>query len=390
MPEGREPGGVIVEGEIYEDLNRRLLWSHCLSSRLQGRDAPMKVADACCGIQSQSIRESISSFWARTDGLSSSDLLSELKPGGGLVRTWAIRSAMHTVPSKDYYVYVLGGGAERLLNWIDTIAKKRRYPARERRRRLLYEPVLEEIKGRAVTAEEMRALVNRRARRLRLKEGIWSGVGEMAFSGLLVHAGKRGSRSLWMRSDDWIPNLGAPPGHETCRIELLRRYIARHGPVSKEDIMHWAYLSRSQVNQALRSLATELVEVRIGHSTDPYVALARDIDRDVPPSPKVTVLPKYDSLLLSLKDKSRFMDMAYYKRIFPKIPVGMVKPTVLVDGFVVATWKRVTKKTHTSIEVQPFKMLSATDKKAVERRFSEYCEHAGVDGQVRWLGNTRP
>ncbi len=368
-----------------KDLNRRLLWSHCLSNKMRGRNAPAKVAEACCGIQSQSLQESLSAFWARIDGFQNSDALSELRPGGSLTRTYAIRSTLHTIPSKHYYTYVLGGASDRLLNWIDTIAKKRSYLPREERRRLLYEPILDEINEKAVTDEEVRALVDERARPLGMRKGAWTGIGEMSFLGLLVHAGKRGSRSLWMRSDYWIPGLGTPPDRQKCRTELLRKYIARHGPVSKEDIMYWAYLSRGQVDQALSNLGSDLVEVRIGHSKEPYIALDQDIDLDTPPPPKVIVLPKYDSLLLSLKDKSRFMDMAYYKRIFPKIPPGMVKPTVLVDGFVAGTWRKVAKRKVSSIEVQTFKKLSSSDKKGVEEKFMEYCAYAGLEASVRWV-----
>ncbi len=222
-----------------------------------------------------------------------------------------------------------------------------------------------------------------KARRLGLTKRVGTGLGEMAFLGLLVHAGKRGARSLWMRSDDWIPGLGSPPDRQTCRAELLRKYIARHGPVSKEDIMYWAYLSRGQLDEA--DMGGDLVEVKMKNSEEPYIALHQDLGREFLPPPRVILLPKYDSLTLSLKDKSRFMDMAYYKRIFPKIPVGMVKPTVLVDGFVAATWRRVAKKTSTSIEVQAFEKLSTSEKKAVEQRFMEYCEYAGLEASVRWM-----
>ncbi len=245
---------------IQMALNRRLLWSHCLSNKLSGQDAPVKVADACCGIQSQSLQESLSSFWARIDGFGKTDVVSGLKPRGELVRTWAVRSTMHTIPSKDYYIYILGGASERFLNWIDTLAKKANYPPREERRRLFCEPFLDEMKGRSFTHEELRTFVDGKARRLGLREGVWTGLGDMAFMGLVVHAGKQGSRSLWMRSDDWIPRPRILPDRLTCRVELVRKYIARHGPVSEEDIMYWSYLTKGQLEQALGSLEDDLVE----------------------------------------------------------------------------------------------------------------------------------
>ncbi len=368
---------------ILDELNRRLLWSHCLSHRMMGSDTPVKVADACCCIQSQNFPESLSSFWARIEGFQNDDVLSRLKPAGGLVRTRAVRSTMHIIPSKDYYTYVLGGASERMLNWLDTTAKQRNYPSREERRKRLYDPVLQEIKGRAVTQEEIGALVSAKARTLGLKGGIWTGIGEMSFQGLLVFAGKKGSRSLYMRTDDWIPGINEPPDHHTCRLDLLRKYIARHGPVSKEDIMYWAYLNRQQVDKALADLSGEIVEFKPGTTKKPHIDLKHNIDRTFPPPPQAIVLPKYDSLMLTLRDKSRFMDMRYYKRVFHAL--GMVRPTVLVDGFVAAIWRKVARKNTMSIEVHAFKRLDRGAKEAVEQKFSEYGNYTGLDVSVGWV-----
>ncbi len=286
------------------ELNHRLLWSHCLSSPLRGQDSQVRVADACCGINSQNFQESLASFWARIDGFTNGDVLSELRPGGSLVRTWAIRSTMHTIPSKEYYAYVLGGAGERMLNWIDSMAKKRGYPERKVRRSRLYEPVLEEMKGKALTGEEVKARVYEKA-------------------------GKLG------------------------------------------------------VDDALAGLGDEIVEVDVKGSRQQYFSLARDIDRDTVPPPTALVLPKYDSLLMALKDKSRIMDMRLYKRVFGAL--GMVRPTVLVNGFVAAIWRKVAKKNGTSIEVHAFKKVSNSDKQAVEERFSDYGKYAGLEVSVSWV-----
>src|SRR5207249_5550750 len=105
-------------------LNRRILASQYLSRKASGPRAAVKVAEACCGINSQDFLESFSSFWARIDGFRDSDLTSELRPKGGLVRTWTVRSTMHTIPAKDYYVHVLGGPGRRFQSWFDIAGKR--------------------------------------------------------------------------------------------------------------------------------------------------------------------------------------------------------------------------------------------------------------------------
>ncbi len=147
--------------------------------------------------------------------------------------------------------------------------------------------------------------------------------------------------------------------------------------------MYWAYLNRQQLGKALADLSGEIVELKMGPSKKPYIDLNRHDDREFPPPPRAVVLPKYDSLMMTLRDKSRFMDMGYYKRVFHAL--GMVRPTVLVDGFVAAIWRKVAKKNSTLMEVHAFKNLDSGAKEAVEQKFSEYGEYAGSDVSVRWV-----
>src|SRR5207247_8341891 len=61
---------------------------------------------------------------------------------GRACQTWTVRSTMHTIPSKDYWVYVFGGPGRRFQPWFDRTAKKRGIPHRDFSVRLLYKPFL--------------------------------------------------------------------------------------------------------------------------------------------------------------------------------------------------------------------------------------------------------
>src|SRR5947199_9523181 len=93
---------------VLRALNRRLLASQYLSRKASGPRAAVKVAEACCGMNSQDLLESYSSFWARVNGFRDSDLTSELRPKGCLVRTCTVRSTMHSIRARDYWVVVFG------------------------------------------------------------------------------------------------------------------------------------------------------------------------------------------------------------------------------------------------------------------------------------------
>lgn len=342
------------------------------------------MARAVCGIQSQNLRESTYSLSARIEDFGSEELTTELRPGGGLVRTWAVRFTMHTIPSKDLHLFLLGGASKRGLQWQETMAKRVGYPPRDLRMKLFYSRFLEEVAGRTFSADELRIFVNGVARRRNLREGVWSGLGEMAFLGLVVHAGRKGSRNLWVRTSDWIPQVQGPQDALECRLELLRRYISCHGPVSVDDITYWAYLTKRQTKEGLDGLGDEVAEAGEGRSPTPLYDLRAHIEEDYPPAPEVVLLPMCDSLMLCMRDQSRFMKMADYKRVFPRLPVGMVLPTVLLDGFAVATWQRFRRGDRVSVEVRPFHRLEANQRKTIEMALEEHPSINGSRFEVKW------
>jgi hypothetical protein len=378
-------------------LNRRLLASQYLSRKASGPRAAVRVAEACCGINSQDLLESFSSFWARINGFRDSDLASELRPKGGLVRTWTVRSTMHTIPAKDYWVHVLGGPGRRFQPWFDRTAKKRGIPDRDFRIRFLYEPLLDHIKGRAVTSNEVRQfmidmLTQRGLRgRMKLQRGwssqpthgpAWTGLSEMSYLGLMVNAGRKGSESLWMSSADYLPARRSLPSPEECTVELVRKYIEHYGPVTREDIAYWSFLRKDQVDPVLEALKKDLTKENY-HSNEEYFSFGEDPVEAFEP-PLVVILPEFDSLMMGHKDKSRFLSQDRVKRVFGGL--AAVNRTILLDGFVAATWKREKNREGMIVEVSPLRTLRAGERRSIEEEFASYADYQGTKISVKFTG----
>lgn len=370
-------------------LNRRILASQFLSRKASGPHAVVRVAEACCGINSQDFLESFSSFWARVDGFKDSDLAAELRPKGGLVRAYAVRGTMHTIASRDYWIHVFGGPRKRFLPGIDNIAKKRGIPDRDSRIRLLYEPFLDHIRGRAVTSNEIEEFMIDRLiqlglpARLKLRRGwqshatygpAWVGFSEMSFLGLLVNAGRRGSESLWMRSSDWLGSGRNPPDPERCSVELIRRYIERYGPVTRDDIVYWTFLRRSDVDSALEELKKDLTKKTIPGSGE-YLSLGDSVEPFEPP--EALILPEFDSLMMGYKDKSRFLHDAHLQTVF--LSLARIERTILLDGFVAATWKRKKDREGMTIAVSPLRTMNGSERRAVKEEFARYSDYKGTN-----------
>jgi len=384
-----------LDSPVLRALNRRLLASQYLSRKASGPRAVVKVAEACCGMNSQDLLESYSSFWARVNGFRDSDLTSELRPKGGLVRTWTVRSTMHTIPSKDYWVYVFGGPGRRFQPWFDRTAKKRGIPDRDFRVRFLYQPFLDHVKGRSVTSTEVKQfMIERLTRhglrsRMRLQRGwsstpihgpSWTGMSEMSYLGLLVNAGRKGSESLWMGSADYLAFPRSLPDPEECTVELVRKYIERYGPVTREDIVYWSFLRKDQVDVALDALKKDLVTETF-HSSEEYFSFGEDSGEAVEPL-RVTILPEFDSLMMGYKDKSRFLSQDRVKKVFRSF--AAVNRTILLDGFVAATWKRKKNRTGMMVNVSPLRLLRARERRSIEEEFANYAEYQGTKISVEF------
>jgi hypothetical protein len=382
-----------LDPPVLRSLNKRLLASQYLSRKTSGPSAVVDVAEAVCGINSQDLQESVSSFWARVDGFRDSDLTSELRPKGGLVRTWTVRSTMHTIPSKDYWVHVLGGPGRRFQPWFDRTAKKRGIPDRDFRIRFLYQPFLDHIKDRAVTSSELKQfMVERLAQlglrsRMKLQRGwsstpthgpSWTGMSEMSYLGLLVSAGRKGSEGLWMSSADYLgPNRNIPDPEE-CTVELVRKYIERYGPVTRQDIAYWSFLRKDEVDPALETLKKDLTKEKLNSSQE-YFSFGGNSGEVVEP-PGVIILPEFDSLMMGYRDKSRFLSRNEFKNVFGNF--AAVNRTILLDGFVAATWKRKRNREGMTVDVNPLRTLKGKERRSIETEFAKYADYQGTEISV--------
>jgi hypothetical protein len=142
--------------------------------------------------------------------------------------------------------------------------------------------------------------------------------------------------------------LKAPLVPDPAPEQMVRRYLAAFGPASVQDIQHWSRLSglRAVVNGMRRELRTyrnehgkELLDLADATLPDPGT-----------PAP-VRFIPEFDNLLLSHADRTRIISDEHRRRIFTIN--GIIKPTVLVDGFVHGMWSIERKRDATRLVVQP-------------------------------------
>jgi hypothetical protein len=168
-------------------------------------------------------------------------------------------------------------------------------------------------------------------------------------------------RGLWGRSgqptlttvETW---LGQTLTTDASIDRMVLRYLAAFGPASTADVQAWCGLTR--LGEVIERLKGDLVTF-IG----PSGATLYDVPDAPRPDPEIPaparLLAEFDNLTLSYADRSRVLPDDDRRRAYSLN--GLIPGMVMVDGFVVGTWKLRPKV----LEIVAFRHLPAAPRGAV-------------------------
>jgi hypothetical protein len=89
-------------------------------------------------------------------------------------------------------------------------------------------------------------------------------------------------------------------------------------------------------------------------------------------------LPKFDSILLGHKDRSRIIKDQHRKLVF-RSKAGDIAATVLIDGQISGIWKHTTKRHTLAVAIKPFGKMAKDDLEEVEQQARELSKYMGAE-----------
>lgn len=193
---------------------------------------------------------------------------------------------------------------------------------------------------------------------------------------LLVHAAQQGlicfgvpsgKQQTFVLLDEWLP-LTKPLAREEAIVELTRRYFTSHGPATLQDFTGWAGLTVTEAKMGLAGSGDTLMQETVGERTYWLPHQTREIKTE---TPAAYLLPGFDEFILGYKDRSAVLDPAFSNHICPGSN-GVFQPTMVVDGQVVGTWKRMVKKGKVLITFNPFHPLNDAEHAALAAATARY------------------
>lgn len=157
---------------------------------------------------------------------------------------------------------------------------------------------------------------------------------------------------------------------------LVLRYLAAFGPASVADMQAWSGLTRlAEVFDRLKlrsyvdESGRELYDLQSVELPDPDT-----------PAP-VRFIAEYDNLLLGHADRTRVLSEAHRRQVFTVN--GIVKGTVLYDGFVVATYKATANRNTARVVIEPLERIPRAGRQEILTEADRLLTFLARDAEVR-------
>jgi hypothetical protein len=322
------------------ELNRALLERQLLLERR--RLGVQRAVERLCALQAQYSPSPYLALWSRLSGFRKQQLTRALEERK-VVKSSLFRITLHLTSARDY-PYFAAAWLPATQEMTPRVTAERIAELSRRVHVAAGKPITHEQLD-AIAAEEMGGRWRTRALAPLLQvppSGTWG------FHG----------RPELLTMKAW---LGADlPSREEGAERVARRYLAAFGPATQEDLLRFAGVRAGDLRPGLEQL-------RLRNVRDERGRILLDLPRAPLPNGEVRApvrfLPKWDSALLAYAppERTRILPENFRKTVIKSN--GDVLPTVLVDGFVAATWS-IGKKGQLAIE--PLRRLTRAERAEID------------------------
>ncbi len=331
------------------ERRRRLGVRHRLAAGTRDSDV-VAAAASVVALHATDPGSTFLAAWARTEGLTVTDVERALYDDRTLVRVMAMRRTVFAVPTSDVPV-VLAGAADDV--------------ARDERRKLVglveasgaapagADRWLREVETAAlaviadlgeITPADLAAADERLAATLVVAPGTRNETSVkvasrlltvLAAEGKIVRGRPRGSwtstQFRWSALDTWAPAAAAEVDPLEAEIRLARLWLARFGPAREDDLTWWTRWTKTRTRRALAGAGAVGVELSHG----PGVVLPDDLATTDDVEPWGALLPALDPTTMGWKHRDWYLG-DHGPSLFDT--TGNAGPTVWWDGRIVGGW----------------------------------------------------
>lgn len=297
-----------------------------------------------CAIQAQWPQSPYIALWSRLTGFRKEQLTAALERLK-VVKSQLFRITLHISSARDYpyYAAVWQPSARDTTPGIDR--KEIEQLSRRVKALAMNEPV---------THEQIADIAGHHMGGFRWRTRTLTPLVHLLPSGTWSHYGRAQLQAM-----EAVLGVELPSQKEGAE-RLVRRYLAAFGPATQEDLLRFAGVRVVDLRPGLDNVALRRFRDERGRILlDLPRAPLPDADTPAP----VRFLPKWDSSILAYAapERARIMPDKFRATVIRKN--GDVLPTVLVDGFIAATWDVGAKR---GLTIEPLRRLTRNERAEID------------------------
>jgi hypothetical protein len=328
-----------------------ITWEQALAWRMRrhlldpvGRLPVADVVARLCGVQAQVAGSAELAIRVRRERSQPGEVARALEEGR-LVKTWAMRGALHLLRTEDAGAFLSLMAAGR--SW-EKPSWERYFDMTPKRWAALRRAARAVLADGPLTREELATAVAARRGLRHVGEALASSWGTLlkplAWQGDLCIGPSTGNRVTFVRPEAAAgPRWRGLPDPEDAAPAVVVAYLRAYGPATFEAFGHWlagGYFGKRRLRGWFDALHDRLAEVDVDGERA-YV-LGEDLAdlASTSPTSAVRLLPGFDQYVLGPGTRDRHVVPAA-RRAAVSRPAGWISPVVVAGGVVRGTWELV-------------------------------------------------
>lgn len=289
------------------------------------------------GFKSRLTKEALSQVWSHD-----------------LVRQWSIRGTVHAYLKEEIPLY-LYEGRNYLKPSLSLPSRDGKMTAEEKQ--YFGQIIMDSLTDENKTRDELKVICRKEGLNKEKEQSLfnaWGGIiASLVSEGMIYqeYGNRRFGRLTHYQ----------PVAKEIAELEIAKRYFSGFGPVSLSDARYYFKENKSTIENWMQQLALKTVNV---DGKERYYMGDLPVALDIP---KVIFIAGFDALLLTIEKKENpFFDARYIRDIYTL--TGIIKPVVLLNGQLVATWRKEKGK----LMIKPFMNLKSMELKEIEMQAANH------------------
>ena len=320
-------------------------WEQTRAFRLQrqrltdqvGPRSWLKVVRELGGVQAQVASAGEIQIALRAAKLQQGAIGRALSKDRTLVKTWLMRGTLHYIAAEDLATWTAASASVEFWNksyW------ERTFGIKEKDIHAASDAALEALSDEPVTRVQIADAIQAKVKNDALDELVRAGWGSflkiLARQGKLCFGPAAGRNVTFVSPEAWLPEWKEPDHDEALR-DVFFRYLASHGPASREEFSRWWGFAAARSNEMLKSVKDDVtVFSRDGEAVyvlnEDVEGLAAAADDD-----QLRLLGMFDAYVLAGLPHDQIVPKKHKGKVYTT--GAWVQRTILRGGRVVGVWR---------------------------------------------------